>query len=197
MQNEQDQDYEESSNQKFLTMNLSNDYMSNKKISIPIDANTFKDKDHINVDINLRLLDLMPPNRSYDDFDVQNDPLGAHIRKFETHFSRSLPGSSGSLNKYKTLPPLNRAGKIKPFSQQDSRDLLHIEYDNRIRSEDGYLAQLQKASFPRPNFKTYSLKDYRTFKKDAIPNTNKTTGKLGFDYESDSYRQKVINSLLF
>ena len=57
---------------------------------------------------------------------------------------------------------------------------------------DGYLAQLQKAHQPKPVIKTYTLKDYRNFKKDALPITNNTTGKLGFDYDNDHYKQKVF-----
>lgn len=113
----------------------SNNFSGTKKISIPISQSKLKDQDHINVDINLRLVDLLPSrpdNRSYDDFDVNNDPLARYIRKFETNISRSLPGSSGSLNKLKPLPPLNRKLQ-KPYSHEGGR--LQHEYDNEIRSE--------------------------------------------------------------
>ncbi len=43
----------------------------------------------------------------------------------------------------------------------------------------------------KPIIKTYTIKDYRTFKKDAIPASTSSTGKLGFDFESDHYKQKV------
>lgn len=119
----------------------SNNFNSTKKISIPISSTKIKDQDHINVDINLRLVDLLPgrhDNRSYDDFDVQNDPLARYIRKFETNISRSLPGSSGSLNKLKPLPPLNKKSQ-KPFSHEGAR--LQHEYDNEIRNE-GWLSRI-------------------------------------------------------
>jgi hypothetical protein len=50
---------------------------------------------------------------------------------------------------------------------------------------------MQKAHLKKPVIKTYSIKDYRTFKKDALPTTNATTGKLGFDYDNDDYKKKV------
>lgn len=43
----------------------------------------------------------------------------------------------------------------------------------------------------KPVIRTYTLKDYRNFKKDALPSTNTNTGKLGFDFESEDYKQKV------
>lgn len=49
---------------------------------------------------------------------------------------------------------------------------------------------MQKAQ-SKPVIKTYTLKDYRNFKKDALPGTNTNTGKLGFDFESEQYKQKV------
>ena len=58
-------------------------------------------------------------------------------------------------------------------------------------SIDGYLAQLQKSQMTKPIIKTYTIKDYRTFKKDAMPASTSSTGKLGFDFESDHYKQKV------
>jgi hypothetical protein len=83
-----------------------------KKISIPLDTKNLKDKDHINVDINLRLIDFLPQqqqhNRSMDDF--SEDPLARYIKNYETNMSRSLPGSSGSFNNggkhRQPLPPL-------------------------------------------------------------------------------------------
>lgn len=57
--------------------------------------------------------------------------------------------------------------------------------------QEGYLAQLHKTT-QKPSFKTYTLKDYRNYKKDALLNVANHTGKLGFDYESDAYKQKVI-----
>lgn len=166
---------------------------SNKRISIPIKPNTFKDKDHINLDINLRLVDFLPNqnsnrNRSFDDFEVNNEPLSQHIKRFES-LSRSLPGSSGSLNKLKPLPPVNRRTGNSTLPPENTR--LQHEHDHEMRYEDGYLAQLQKAQ-NRPVIKTYTLKDYRNFKKDAIPNSSTNTGKLGPDFESDIYKQKVI-----
>ena len=156
------------------------DLYSTKKITIPINPNALKNKDHINLDINLRLLDFLPNatsrNRSFDDFEV-NDPFNQHIKKFES-LSRSLPGSSGSLNKLKPLPPLNR------------RVATTHPDDHEARNEDGYLAQLQKAQ-NRPVIKTYTLKDYRNFKKDAIPNSSTNTGKLGHDFENENYKHKV------
>lgn len=87
---------------------------SSRQISIPIN---YRDKDHINLDINLKLSEFMPnnnanhqstnSNRYYDDFEINSDPLSKHIRRFEG-ISRSLPGSSGSLNKSKPLPPVSK-----------------------------------------------------------------------------------------
>ena len=53
------------------------------------------------------------------------------------------------------------------------------------------MAQLHKSNQKAP-IKTYTLKDYRNYKKDALLNLANHTGKLGFDYESDAYKQKVI-----
>lgn len=111
---EDDQEYDEHGdliNHKFQSLNISP--RQNNKISIPIDAHSLRDKNHINVDIYLRLDEYMPPHegdysqRSYDDFDPNKDPLGKHIQYYETKISRSLPGSSGSMNRFKPLPPLN------------------------------------------------------------------------------------------
>lgn len=52
------------------------------------------------------------------------------------------------------------------------------------------MAQLHKTT-QKPSFKSYTLKDYRNYKKDALLNVANHTGKLGFDYESDAYKQKV------
>lgn len=97
---------------------------SSRKISIPLNSNLYKNNDHINLDINLKLTDFIPQNnnqsgnhqqqrninRYYDDFEIDNDPLSKHIRRFEG-ISKSLPGSSGSLNKTKPLPPVNKRGQ--------------------------------------------------------------------------------------
>ena len=123
-----DNDNDDESAQKTITLNLNTDgydEYGNKKISIPLDPNQFRDKDHINLDINLRLVDFQNGNRSYDDFDVRNDPLNRHIKRFETNMSRSLPGSSGSINKAHKLPPLGKRPN-KPHSHQDNR----YDYDN-------------------------------------------------------------------
>lgn len=92
-----------------------------KTISIPINSNIWKDNDRINLDISLRLVDFLNAqngnansfiNRSLDDFQMNDpslDPLERHIKKFENKITRSLPGSSGSLNKFKPLPPLNNS----------------------------------------------------------------------------------------
>ena len=183
---------------KSITLNLNSDFYdehSNKKISIPLDPSQFKDKDHINLDINLRLVDFMnqQANRSYDDFDVTNDALNRHIRKFETNMSRSLPGSSGSLNNYNKLPPLSK--RNKPQSHQDYRQNNYESYDREMPpAEEGYLAQLQKSHQAKPVIKTYTLKDYRNFKKDTLTTTNTNTGKLGFDYENENYKQRVYEN---
>lgn len=112
-----------------------------KKITIPLDPQQLKDKDHINVDINLRLIDFIPQhNRSMDDF--SDDPLARYIKSYETNMSRSLPGSSGSFNslngkKNQPLPPLGHKfyPSNKPYSHEDSRRLLQHEYDSEIKSE--------------------------------------------------------------
>jgi hypothetical protein len=166
---------------------------SSKKITIPIKPDLLRDKDHINLDINLRLVDFLPNatqnsnrNRSFDDFEV--DPLNQHIKRFES-MSRSLPGSSGSLNKLKPLPPVNRRTTNLNNNNNNNNHLsdtrMH-DHDN----EEGYLAQLQK-SHNRPVIKTYTLKDYRNFKKDAIPGSSTNTGKLGPDFENEQYKLKV------
>jgi len=174
-----------------LDINGQEDLFSNKKITIPIKPDLLKDKDHINLDINLRLVDFLPNggntsnrNRSYDDFEV--DPLNQHIKRFES-MSRSLPGSSGSLNKLKPLPPVNRR---TTHSNNNNSNSNH-DHD----SEEGYLAQLQK-SHNRPVIKTYTLKDYRNFKKDAIPGSSTNTGKLGPDFENEQYKLKVFACFL-
>ncbi|CAF0932929.1 unnamed protein product [Brachionus calyciflorus] len=170
-------------------------YNANKKISIPISPGKLRDQDHINVDINLRLVDFLPnhsDNRSLDDFDAHNDPLARYIRKFESNISRSLPGSSGSLNKLKPLPPLSRHKVQKPFSHEGGR--LQNEYDHETKVEEGYLAQLHKQNQKAP-LKTYSLKDYRNYKKDTLLNVANHTGKLGFDFENDAYKQKLESHL--
>jgi hypothetical protein len=121
----------------------------NKRITIPIDKASFHDKDHISVDINLKLDDFIKnSNRSYHDLneqeqhdgDVYNEPFARHIRKFETNISRSLPGSSGSLNKYKTpLPALQRKpySSVAPHSQQERK----FYYDNETSSVNTYSGQ--------------------------------------------------------
>lgn len=109
---------------KAVSVDITNqdDLYSTKKISIPINPDALRNKDHINLDINLRLLDFLPNansrNRSFDDFEV-NDPLNQHIKRFES-LSRSLPGSSGSLNKLKPLPPVNR--RLTTHPSTDSKD---------------------------------------------------------------------------
>jgi hypothetical protein len=62
---------------------------------------------------------------------------------------------------------------------------------------EGYLATMYKNN-QKPNIKTYTLKDYRQFKKDSgIPSTT-STGKLGFDFDSLNYKEKVIlNAYLY
>ena len=171
-----------------LDINSQEDLYTSKKITIPIKPDMLRDKDHINLDINLRLIDFLPQQqnsnrRSFDDFEV--DPLNQHIKKFES-MSRSLPGSSGSLNKLKPLPPVpQRRTAVNPG---------HHENRHEHDQEEGYLAQLQKAQ-NRPVIKTYTLKDYRNFKKDAIPNSSTMTGKLGPDFENETYRQKVYSCL--
>ncbi len=153
--NSNDYDDDDDLNNKTITVNLSNPNNPNdpmNKISIPIEAsalkNALKDKDHINLDINLRLIDFVQNGnqRSVDDFDVENSPLNRHIRNYENNISRSLPGSSGSLNKLNKLPPLNGAigfGKrpnnfnninhFKPYSHNDNR--VQHEYDGDYRYE--------------------------------------------------------------
>jgi hypothetical protein len=186
---------------KSITLNLNSDFYDdslNKKISIPLDPTQFKDKDHINLDINLRLVDFLnqQQNRSFDDFDVHNDPLSRHIRKFETNMSRSLPGSSGSLNNFNKLPPLTK--RNKPHSHQDYRQNYdNGSYEREMPVEEGYLAQLQKSHQPKPVIKTYTLKDYKNFKKDTLTTTNTNTGKLGPDFENETYKQRVWEFLSY
>ncbi len=132
---------------------------SSRKITIPLNSNMYRDKDHINVDINLKLSDFIPnnqfsngnsynnsnnniqanssSNRYYDDFEINNDPLSKHIRRFEG-ISRSLPGSSGSLNKAKPLPPVNK--RMQNYYNQDSNRLQHEhEILNEPKSEGNFL----------------------------------------------------------
>jgi hypothetical protein len=113
--------------------------LADRKISIPLTTNVFKDKDHINLDINLKLVDFLPnANRSFDDFEVNNDPLSKHIRRFES-MSRSLPGSSGSLNKSKPLPPVSNKKTTQIQNQnsfnQDTRLQHEFEMTNDTRTD--------------------------------------------------------------
>ena len=105
-----------------------------KTIQIPINSNVWKDNDRINLDINLRLVDFLNQqgenngsdkyenpylvNRSLDNFGDSYqtaDPLDQHIRRFENKITRSLPGSTGSLSKFKPLPPLNTINNGNKF----------------------------------------------------------------------------------
>ncbi len=133
---------------------------TSRKITIPINSNMYKDKDHINVDINLKLSDFIPNNqnnnsynntsnnmqassrsRYYDDFEINNDPLSKHIQRFEG-ISRSLPGSSGSLNKTKPLPPVNK--RMQNYYNQDSNRLQHEhEILNEPKGEGKILKLIQ------------------------------------------------------
>jgi hypothetical protein len=45
----------------------------------------------------------------------------------------------------------------------------------------------------KPVIKTYTLKDYRNFKKDINPTTATNTGRLGFDFENENYKKTVSN----
>lgn len=136
--------YDDDENQEENSRSAFDPYET-KKITIPLDPRTFKDKDHINVDINLRLIDLLPThNRSMDDFN--DDPLARYIKNYETNISRSLPGSSGSFNstngKPKLLPPLGQKyyPSVKPYSHEDPRRLLQHEYDSEIKSEGKFFS---------------------------------------------------------
>jgi hypothetical protein len=55
---------------------------------------------------------------------------------------------------------------------------------------------LFKANTKTP-VKTYTLKDYRNFQKDTGISSTKSTGKLGFDYESEDYKDKVSYCCFF
>jgi hypothetical protein len=130
-----------------MNLNKKNSNNSNQaqKISIPINPNTLRDSNnHINVDIYLRMDEYMPKNnqnldlsnRSLDDFDHFNNPLVKHIRYYETNISRSLPGSSGSLNRNNPLPPLEN--NQNQFNKSNS----NVENRNRnkmTQSEEGKL----------------------------------------------------------
>lgn len=50
---------------------------------------------------------------------------------------------------------------------------------------------MEKAKNKKSTVKPYTLKDYRNFKKDALLDSNTSTGKLGFDYDDPNYRKKV------
>jgi hypothetical protein len=120
--------------QKSITNEAYDVIDSSRKISIPLNTNLYKNADHINLDINLKLTDFIPQsnqngnirnsNRYYDDFEIDNDPLSKHIRRFEG-ISKSLPGSSGSLNKTKPLPPVNKRGQY--LNQEGTK--LQQDYD--------------------------------------------------------------------
>lgn len=43
----------------------------------------------------------------------------------------------------------------------------------------------------RPQVRAYTIKDYRNFKKDTGVASTKSTGKLGFDFDSEDYKEKV------
>ena len=53
-----------------------------------------------------------------------------------------------------------------------------------------YLANLFK-NHQKPAIKAYTIKDYRNFQKDTGIATTKTTGKLGFDFDNEEYKDKV------
>lgn len=128
-------DYEQKARSVTLNMNNEEEAFGNKKITIPLDPSKFKDKDHINLDINLRLVDFLQGqgNRSLENFDQNEDPLSRYIKRYESNISRSLPGSSGSLNKLKPLPPLN--GRPHPKSVQSYGSHYQNEYDNKLQHE--------------------------------------------------------------
>lgn len=85
---------------------------------------------------------------------------------------------------------------IKLFYYKKRIFLSKINYYLLYIILDGYLAQLQKSHIKKPQIKTYSIKDYRNFKKDAPPVTNVTTGKLGFDYDNENYKKRVSLSCI-
>ena len=141
-ENEEDFQKQIDQNPKSFSFNLNDSQsMTNKKITIPLDTSGFKDKDHINLDINLRLVDFLNPsgNRSLDDFNIHNDPLAKHIKQYETNISRSLPGSSGSLNKHKTLPPLSKRVQNTDVNNQSQNQIqinkVQIPYEVDVRNE--------------------------------------------------------------
>jgi len=166
-----------------------------KTISIPLNSNIWKDNDRINLDISLRLVDFLNAqngnansfmNRSLDEFQMNDpnlDPLDRHIKKFESKITRSLPGSSGSLNKFKPLPPLNNS-----FNAPGQK--LQHEFDYDRQENDGYLANMYKSN-AKPTFKQYTMSDYRNFKKDTGITSTKSTGKLGFDFDNELYKEKL------
>ena len=129
-----------------------------KTISIPINSNVWKDNDRINLDINLRLVDFLNQqeaenngtqnpylvNRSLDNFGNdsynnynQADPLDQHIRRFENKISRSLPGSTGTLSKFKPLPPLSNINNAKFESNRfDNGKFGKLQYEHEIETQE-------------------------------------------------------------
>ena len=140
---------------KFTRMNLNKknsnqNQIQAQKISIPIDAQTLRESNnHINVDIYLRMDEYMPKNganqqefnnRSLDDFDHFNDPLVKHIRYYEHNMSRSLPGSSGSMNRNTTLPPLQQNYYLDNGKSNSNHEFrAKNRSNNNNNSEDGNL----------------------------------------------------------
>ncbi len=57
--------------------------------------------------------------------------------------------------------------------------------------KDGYLARYQQKFQPKPEIKKYNIQDYRNLKKEIELSQKKDTGKLGFDFDNEAYRQKV------
>lgn len=135
LENDYDTDFKEEGGRDLF------DPFETRKITIPLDPQHLKEKEHINVDINLRLIDFIPQhNRSMDDF--KEDPLARYIKNYENSMSRSLPGSSGSFNSLngkskQPLPPLGQKlySINKPHSNEDSRRLLQYEYDGESKSD--------------------------------------------------------------
>lgn len=184
-----------------------------RKISIKPNQNT----DRVNLDINLRLVDFLNDKnmlsyqtlnnynqpRSYQQFsnknDISNDPLERHIKKFEQS-ARSFPVPIANTQRKQPQQLVSAPNRDsytnnrqlqaqnyqirKPFGSDSE-----LQSNNRQIVKDGYAAQLMKSQ-TKPSVKPHTLKDFRQYKRDNRL-THGTTGKLGFDFDNEFYKEKV------
>jgi hypothetical protein len=189
-----------------------------QKISIKPNPNT----DRVNLDINLRLVDFLNDKNmlSYDNFnsynqskpykqfsnknDTSSDPLERHIKKFEQS-ARSFPVVM--TNNQRRQPQQLASAPNRDFYNNNNRKLpdqssrkpfgsdSELQTNKRLPAKDGYAAQLIKSQ-AKPTIKPHTVKDFRQYKRNNRL-THGTTGKLGFDFDNESYKEKVSVCNLF